>query len=285
MRVKTLLCTLFVVSIVLATRSSAAATDKFKFNEEAWKGITFAQLFGNPTVPLPDTDPCAAAPNAPTQGMTLGVLVDHLSANITGISDPKLAELKKAALESLSNLQAFLDKSSSLSNNHCLKNWYVRAFYEDNLKKRFANDADVVALFEKYFEPIETAQSLTLPWLSVAANDKNTECMNLIQGTAFIERLGSFTYPDIFETGMSPAIDEEMIYLARKAEEIGLLGSFLSYGQDPTASVTMASLGVSPKVTANGNCCVRTTKKCTALASYYCVLVNNYCSLVSQYCP
>ncbi len=280
---------LFVLITVLCAFSlSAGAQDKFAFNKAAWKGITFSEIFGNPVAPLPEAQPCPAGAADPGQGMTLDVLVDRLAANVNAMDakgDPKTEALKESVSGSLTELKQYLDANSS-ADNRCLKTWYVRSFFEDDLKKKHSEKQVIKDLFEKHFEVIETKGGLTLPWLTVASMNTHMQFINLVSSGNFLERLGSHSYATLADMGMAPAVDDEMIYLARKAFEIGLFGSLSTYGENPKAVVTMDDLSKNVILAVNNYCCNRTTRKCVAMSGYNCTLAaNGYCSMTAQMCP
>lgn len=281
----------------LAASGIVAAQDKYELNIQAYKGITFGQLFGNVAdsvaqvtlTPSADISPAASDENA---AISLGAFIVSLSANLqqynpTSAEDAALVANVK---DRLASLNTYLDQTNTAENG-CVKTWPLRWFFEADLKSRAFDNADiqtaVQTLFRDHFEPLDDA-GLTLPWLLVAEREANADFLDLVFNTGFLQRLSRMTYEDFFKTGIdSPLVDDEFMEVTRQAIQAGLFGAWHAYKDSPNATVGLSELasGVSPLVASY--CCDRTRRVCRPItySGANCNMCGNYCCLGSTFCP
>jgi hypothetical protein len=246
---------------------TADPNDRFKLNAEAYGGIHFSDIFSN------------------SPGIGLGQFFDQIRTNLGHAygAIPAAGTAGGDVIALLDDLLAFLNGPSGSAPGG-LKGWRVRSFFMDNLQVKYAGNADVETLFTKHFNPLEVA-GLTLPWLMVAADDRNPEVRNLIYNTRFLEVLGRLSFPDFFLIPVDPMTDPEVVNLAEQVVVYSMLGALHTYAQKPTATVSIATLAKDGYTARAMSCCSRPTYTCVAAATGTCTMCNGRCCMGSTYCP
>ena len=283
--------------LMVAVPGAVLAQDKYTLNIQAYKGITFSELFGN----VPDLDvrfPFAVDPewNSMLAGLqsaiSLEVFVERVSLNLQQYEGPTAEDtaLVTEVSEKIALLAAYLNQLDG--DSVWIKAWPVRWFFDDDLKAAVFSDQSlqnaVKGLFVECFEPLDKA-GLTLPWLLVANKGTYGELFDLLYASRFLQRFSRMTYEDLFTiTVDNPLVDDEIMELAQEAIEIGLLGALQVYKADPQATITAVELAVGG-ITPLGSyqCCHRLQRVCKVASMYssYCNMCGTYCCIGSTWCP
>ena len=232
---------------VLGAVGPAWAQDKDALNSQAYKGITFGEIFGEPgEAALAAEDACSAS-SEKGEPVSLGAFVGLVLANLGEYAPTSTADvaLVKDVTDKLAALSDYLDKNNT-PETECLKAWPLRWFFEDDLaNKTLTSQAlqdTVQVLFQEHLEPLEQA-GLTLPWLLVARRATQIEFLELAYNTRFLQRLGKMTYEDFFTITLdNPLIDDELNELVQQAIQIGLFGALHFYKEEPLAVVNLDEL-------------------------------------------
>jgi len=281
---------------LLAFLGTASAQNKYELNVQAYKGVTFAEMFGKtPGSPFeePPTEGESCQEYANAEGtMSLETLVARFLANLDQYApvEPADTELVATVTSRLVSLQQYIEANSVVAKG-CFGSWPIRWFFEEDIQNKvFASQAiqTVIGdLFNDYLLPLEQ-DGLTLPWLVVSGRAANVDFLDLTFNTRFLQRLARMTYGDFFELNAdSPLVDEELMELTRRAIQAGLFGAFHVYYNEPTASVSLNELITPTGIVGNSKCCHRTERVCkdSTTASDYCVMLGNYCCLGATWCP
>ena len=285
------------ITAVLAVPGTVLAQDKYMLNTQAYKGIAFAQIFGNTPNPIPQASAspegnCPAASSDEQAAISLGAFVELVSANLQQYTPANGddATLITSINEKLSALEVYLDQTNTVE-NACLKTWPLRWFFEEDLQNKIFESqtvqATVQTLFQEHFLPLEQ-MGLTLPWLLVARRATHIEFLDLLYTTRFLQRCARMTYDDFFSIGIdNPLVDDELMELAQRALQVGLFGAFHMYKENPSAVVNFSEFvdGVSPQT--SYYCCHRTKRVCqpTTSAQSFCNMCGSYCCIGSTWCP
>jgi hypothetical protein len=246
---------------------TADPNDRFKLNAEAYGGIHFSDIFSN------------------SPGIGLGQFFDQIRTNLGHAygAIPAAGTAGGDVIALLDDLLAFLNGPSGSAPGG-LKGWRVRSFFMDNLQVKYAGNADVETLFTKHFNPLEVA-GLTLPWLMVAADDRNPEVRNLVYNTRFLEVLGRLSLPDFFLIPTDPLMDEDTLTLSEQVVQYGMLGSLHRYALSNTATVSIAALAKDGYEARANSCCYKPTYTCIPADSGTCAMCGSRCCLGSTTCP
>jgi len=269
LKVRSILVLLVLVMVlpVAGFAQTADPNNRFELNAAAYAGIHFSQIFGS------------------TPGIGLGSFFEQIRANLGQAygTAPAAGTAGGDVIALVDDLLTFLNGPSNSALGP-LKGWRVRSFFMDNLQVKYAGDSDVETLFTKYFIPLEEA-GLTLPWLMVAADDRNPEVRNLVYNTQFLEVLGRLSFPEFFITPIDPLTDIDVINLSEQVVVYGMLGAWHIYAENATATVSIATLARDGSVARANSCCYIPTYTCIPATSGTCTMYNGRCSMGSTRCP
>jgi len=282
---------------VIAVPGAVLAQDKYTLNTEAYKGIAFAQIFGNTPNPIAQASisaegNCPIASSDEQGAISLGVFVELVSVNLQRFTPANADDtaLVRSITEKLTALATYLDQTNTVE-NACLKTWPLRWFFEDDLENKVFESqtvqTTVQTLFQEHFAPLEEA-GLTLPWLLMARRATHIEFLDLLYSTRFLQRFAKMTYGDFFSIGIdNPLVDDELMELAQRAIQVGLFGAFYVYKDNPAAALNLDDLadGVGPL--GGYYCCHRQQRVCvsTSSANSFCNMCGSHCCLGSMWCP
>lgn len=281
---------------LFAFLGTASAQNRYKLNVQAYKGIVFAEMFGK-TPGAPFEEPSTVGENcreyAGVEGtLSLEALVARFLANLDlyAPAEPADAELAATVTSRLISLQQYIETTSVVANG-CFGSWPIRWFFEEDMQNKvFVSQSIQMAigsLFNDYLVPLE-GDGLTLPWLVVTGRAANIDFLDLVFNTRFLQRFSRMTYRDFFEINADgPLVDDELMELARRAIQAGLLGALPVYYNDPSVPLSLIELITPTGISGNAKCCDRTERVCVSstTASHYCVMVGNYCCLGATWCP
>jgi len=288
---------LLVVVLIAVVPGTTLAQDKYALNIQAYKDIAFAELFGNVS-DLGVRFPFAADMEwnqtlvVTESAVSLGEFLSRVALNLQQYDSAPAEDrpLVQDVSNRISLLTAYLNQLEGAG--AWIKEWPVRWFFDADLKTAVFSDTriqDAVrVLFIDHFEPLDRA-GLTLPWLLVANKGTYGELFDLLYASRFLQRFSRLTYEDLFTiTVENPLVDDEIMELAQRAIEIGLLGALQVYKADPQATITAAELAVDG-ITGVGSyqCCHRLQRVCKVASTYssYCNMCGTYCCIGSTWCP
>jgi hypothetical protein len=249
-------------------------TDKFRLNLEAYKDITFLDMFG------PEL---SASGTAHVQGSsrTLTNFFETINASLKtyGASQAPDASVNKvlALLGGDTGLIKFLSANKT-SSGISLGAIAVKSLFE-GVFTAATPDPVIKTLFSKHFSPLEGA-GLTLPWLYLKDTDY-AQYTELTGKTAFLQRLGAMSYDHFMFMPINHALlDKEAIELIQKASNLGMFGGWYAYAESPKTVVDPANLAA---VRVANYCCNKSTVKCQAGAGN-CANCGPICCVSSTYC-